>query len=280
MKRLSLERDRILEAVDRLEADALWKRTGHGDRRKILDEVFDERTLKGLHKLMNEGRLSTLDFPVATGKEASVFVGITKGADEVAVKIYRVGNATFNSIRRYIADDPRFRIIRHDRRSVIYAWAMKEYKNLLRLKEAGVSVPQPITHLENILLMEYLFVGENHDPAPPMRIVRDFDAEAVYGKLRKDVRRMVKDGHLVHGDLSEYNVLLVGEQPYFIDVSQGIVLDHPQAREYLRRDAENLSKFFRKRGVDESAVDLFEYWAKGVKFGEGQTEKARERGAK
>lgn len=271
MKRLSLDRDPLHDAIDRLERDALWKRTGTGDRRKILDEVFDERTLKALHKLMNEGRIQTLDFPIATGKEASVFVAITRRADEVALKIYRVGNATFNSIRRYIADDPRFRVLAHDRRSVIYAWAMKEYKNLLRLKEAGVAVPAPVTHYENILIMEYLWVGANHDPAPPLKQVRSFDAEKVYAKLRRDVRRMVKGAHLVHGDLSEYNIVLVGEKPFIIDVSQGTVLDHPQAREFLYRDAENISKFFRRRGIRESADELYEFWAKGVKFGARQS---------
>jgi len=263
---LGRKRDRMVDAFDREEADAFAGRIGKGDSRKVLDEVFDERTLKALHKLMNIGHLQTLDFPVATGKEASVFVGLTKRSDEVAVKIYRVSNATFNSIRRYIADDPRFRGLSHDRRTVIYAWAMKEYKNLVRMHDAGVSVPVPIAYLENVLIMEYLYVGENHDPAPVLRGVREFDATKVYRRLRRDVRRMVKVGRLVHGDISEYNIVLVEGRPILIDVSQGVVLDHPSAREYLRRDAENLVHFFRKRGITESAQELYDYWTRGVSF--------------
>jgi len=171
-----LKRERLVEAMDLLEGEGMWKRSGTGDKRKILDEVFDERTLKALHKLMNAGILQTLDFPVATGKEATVFVGLTKKADEVAVKVYRVGNATFNSIRRYIQDDPRFKAVGRDRRSVIFAWAVKEYKNLLRMHEAGVTVPSPVAHLENVLVMEYLFVGDGHEPAPSLKGARGFDA--------------------------------------------------------------------------------------------------------
>ncbi len=261
-----MKRERLVEAMDLLESGGMWKRSGTGDQRKILDEVFDERTLKALHKLMNSGVLQTLDFPVATGKEATVFVGLTKRADEVAVKVYRVGNATFNSIRRYIQDDPRFKSVGRDRRSVIFAWAIKEYKNLLRMHEAGVAVPSPIAHLENVLVMEYLSVGDGHDPAPSLKSARGFDAGAVYEALRRDVRRMVAKGRLVHGDLSEYNVLLTEARPFIIDVGQAVVLDHPRAREFLRRDALNLARFFGRLKVGEGADELFEYWTHGVRF--------------
>lgn len=242
------------------------KRTGALDRRKILDEVFDERTLKGLHKLMNDGTLYTLDFPLATGKEASVFHGSGKKGEEYAVKIYRVGNATFNSIRKYISEDPRFRGIPHDRLGVIFAWAKKEFKNLLRMREAGAHVPEPLKSHENILVMEYLFVGENHDPAPMLKFTKPEDPEAVFDALAKDVRKVVKKGRLVHGDLSEYNVLMVGQEPFMIDVGQGVVLDHPHAPDYLRRDAHNLCRFFGRLGVECDKDEVYAGWTKGVSF--------------
>lgn len=263
---MSRKREKLTDSFDRMADEELWKRTGTGDKRKILDEVFDERTLKVLHTMMNKGHLQTLDFPIATGKEASVFVGLTKSADEVAVKVYRVGNATFNSIRRYIADDPRFRIIGHDRRSVIFAWAMKEYKNLVRMHEAGVSVPFPIAYLENVLIMEYLHTGDEHNPAPPLKSFGEFDGPSLYKALRADVRRMVKGARLVHGDLSEYNIVIAGDRPYLIDVSQAVVLDHPSAKDYLKRDAANLARFFAKHGVDETPEELYAFWTKGVNF--------------
>jgi RIO kinase 1 len=71
----------------------------------------------------------------------------------------------------------------------------------------------------------------------------------------------------VHGDLSEYNIVLVDGRPYIIDVSQGVVLEHPASREFLERDSKNIIHFFKRRGVDETAEELFAYWSKGVKFG-------------
>ncbi len=260
-------RDRLVEDTDRAVDKVLSAKVGRGDARKILDEVFDERTLKALHKLMNDGLLRILDFPISTGKEATVFCGLGPHMEEYAVKVYRIGNATFNSIRHYIANDPRFRRLGRDKRSVIFAWAMKEYKNLQRMLAAGVSVPRPYRAFENVLVMEYLFQGPNHDPAPPIRQAVGLDAAAVYGQVREDGRRTVAGARLVHGDLSEYNIVLADTGPTFIDAGQATVLDHPQAKEYLQRDATNIARFFARRGVEEAdPEELFEYWSAGVSF--------------
>lgn len=273
MFRLARARDRILEDADREVDYLLGAKVGRGDARKILDEVFDERTLKALHKLMNDRLLRILDFPISTGKEATVFCGLGPEMEEYAVKVYRVGNATFNAIRRYIEDDPRFRRVGRDKRSVIYAWAMKEYKNLQRMHAAGVSVPKPARAYENILVMEYLHTGPNHDPAPPLKEARGWDAEEVFAKVRADGRRIVEGARLVHGDFSEYNVVMDHTGPRVIDVGQSVVLDHGQARDYLRRDATNIAKFFERQGVEGAdAEELYTNWSRGVKFVKGGSE--------
>lgn len=270
---LARARDRILEDADREVDYVLGAKVGRGDARKILDEVFDERTLKALHKLMNDGLLRVLDFPISTGKEATVFCGLAANMEEHAVKVYRVGNATFNAIRRYIQDDPRFRRVGRDRRSVIYAWAMKEYKNLQRMHAAGVSVPKPVRAYENILVMEYLHTGPNHDPAAPLKEASGWDAEEVFAKVRAEGRRIVAGARLVHGDLSEYNIVLDDTGPRVIDVGQAVVLDHGQARDLLRRDATNVARFFARRGVEGAdAGDLYAHWTRGVKFEAGGSE--------
>jgi RIO kinase 1 len=53
--------------------------------------------------------------------------------------------------------------------------------------------------------------------------------------------------NLVHGDLSEYNILIKNREPYIIDISQGVPLDHPLAEELLQRDVKNISRFFNKK---------------------------------
>jgi RIO kinase 1 len=127
-------------------------------------------------------------------------------------------------------------------------------------------VPRPIKYYENVLIMEYVWVGDNFDPAPALRTSTDYDPQAVYKALREAVKKMVKGARLVHGDLSEYNVLIVKGKPVIIDVSQAIVLDHPQSREYLARDAKVLSRFFEKKGITETADELYAYWTRGVNF--------------
>jgi RIO kinase 1 len=64
-----------------------------------------------------------------------------------------------------------------------------------------------------------------------------------------DVRKLYRDARLVHGDLSEYNIMYWRGLPYLIDLSQAVSLDHPLSHEFLKRDVKNINKFFRKLGV-------------------------------
>jgi len=257
--------ERLLRQLES-DVDSLRKRDKDSDSRKTYDQVFDRAALLNLAKLISDGAISTLDYPVSTGKEANVFHATDREGRAKAVKIYRINTATFRNIAQYIEGDSRFRGVRRATKPTILAWALKEYKNLLRMHEAGVTVPSPVAHLENVLVMEYLFVGDGHEPAPSLKGARGFDAPAVYEALRKDVRRMVAKARLVHGDLSEYNVLLAEGRPHIIDVGQAVVLDHPRAKEFLRRDAENVARFFGRLKVGEGAADLYEFWSHGVSF--------------
>lgn len=233
--------------------------------RKTEDEVFDESTLLTLYRFLSRGDLDTLDYPVSTGKEANVFHGTAPDGSDVAVKIFRVNTATFRSFMTYIHGDPRFRAVGPNRRDVVYAWTQKEYKNLHRLLAAGVTVPRPLGQDGNVLLME--FVGDDGTPAPRLKDRPPEDPRACYESLVADVRRSLRDAKLVHGDLSEFNVLHhhdeAGEPRFVvIDVAQSVLRSHPMAGEFLERDARNLARYFRRLGLDvtpESAlVDLTE----------------------
>ena len=87
-----------------------------GVDRKTLDEVFDKPTLHSLEKLISDGVIDILDFPISTGKEGNVFRGMTPDKNYVAVKIYRVSTLTFKHISNYIIGDPRFKSIHKNRR--------------------------------------------------------------------------------------------------------------------------------------------------------------------
>lgn len=225
-----------------------WKiRIKDADDRKTYDEVFDKQTLLAIYKLFSDGFFDILDFPISTGKEGNVFRGITKGGDYVAVKIYRLSTSTFRDLGKYILGDPRFKKTAKRFPQIIFAWAQKEFSNLERFSQAGVRVPEPVTVHRNILVMEY--IGDESMPGPRMKDVVLEDPGATAEFLLDSVKRAYTRGSIVHGDLSEYNVLMTDESPVIIDLAQAVVLDHWMAEELLRRDITNLARFFKRSGV-------------------------------
>jgi len=211
--------------------------------RKTLDEVFDKPALLTIYKLMTDGLIDTIDFPISTGKEANVFRVTSPDGDFYALKIYRTSNLTFKRISRYIEGDPRFKGIHGSRRKIIFAWATKEFRNLQRLREAKVRVPEPIKFSQNMLVMEY--IGVDGNPAPSLREVELEDPAMTYKTIVKFMKLAYKKAGLVLGDLSEYNILMQYGEPVIIDVGQGLMADHPNAKEFLLRDVENINRFFR-----------------------------------
>ncbi|MHB8586275.1 MAG: serine protein kinase RIO [Thermoplasmatota archaeon] len=238
-----------------------------GDR-KTVDEVFDRSTLLAIYKLISNGVLDTIDYPLSTGKEANVFHATGKDGP-VAVKIFRTNTATFRSLMTYIEGDPRFTHIGPRFRDVIFAWTQKEYKNLQRLAEASVTVPVPIAVHENVIVMQ--FIGEGGTPAPLLKDKPPADPSAAWISTVEQYRRILQVAGLVHGDLSEYNILNDGGNLVIIDVAQAVLVAHPMAREFLERDARNLSRWFTKVGAKEATAASF---LKAV----GPLETARTRG--
>jgi len=231
--------------------------------RKTLDEVFDKPALLTIYKLMTDGYIDTIDFPISTGKEANVFRVTSPEGKRYALKIYRTSNATFKRIARYIEGDTRFRGIQGSTRKIVQAWATKEYKNLQRLTDAKVRVPAPIKFHNNMLLMEY--IGTEEMPAPMLRNVLLEDPGAVYKLILKYMRLAYRKAELVHADLSEYNVLWQ-DGPVIIDVGQATMLDHPNAMEFLKRDVENINRYFRSLDVKVlSTEDALTKITKGAK---------------
>ncbi len=234
------------------QVEAWRKRVKDANERKTYDEVFDHATLFVLQRLISNGVIETLDYPVATGKEGNVFRATSRHGGR-AVKIYRVSTSTFRGLSRYIEGDPRFLRVGGNRRKLIFAWATKEFKNLTRMRQFHVRVPAPIAVRDNVLVMGYL--GSKTRPAPELRHVRVEDPERLLHLLLLDLKRLHRSG-LVHGDLSEYNLLLGRGLPYIIDVGQAVPLAHPQAEEWFLRDMRNLAHYLRSLGLDIDEEEL------------------------
>ena len=234
------------------------KRKKDNSERKTGNEIFDKITLETLYKLANQGHIDVLNGAISTGKEANVLTGVTDDEKFIAVKIYRIATSDFKKMDYYLNGDPRFNIKTKNKRKIIYSWVTKEFKNLTRLYDAGVNVPKPITSSNNVLLIE--FIGdENGNPAQPVKNQPPQNPGEFWNKLLVQLKLFVNEAKLVHGDLSNYNILNLNEEPIIIDVSQSVVLDNPISKELLERDINTLVREYTKLGVKTNFNEVWEY---------------------
>lgn len=206
--------------------------------------VVDKRTAMILYGLINRGYLGSMKGVVSSGKESNVYWATVERDGktvDLAVKIFRTSTLDFKRIWVYIQGDPRFSRVKGDTRSVVYAWAEKEFKNLKLADGGGVRVPRPVVCRGNVLVME--FIGENGISAPKLREAVVEDVESVFGVVFDYVVRLYREAGLVHADLSEYNILYWGG-PVIIDFSQAVLLSHPLALDFLVRDLRNILRYF------------------------------------
>ncbi len=222
--------------------------------RATLEEVFDQATRLVIYQFLNSGVLYELHGVVNAGKEARIYWGKNKEDKDLAVKIYLTASAEFRKgMFKYIEGDYRFKGVKHDTRSLIFAWAQKEFRNLEQASRAKVRVPKPVAVRNNVLVME--FIGENGVHAPSLKEQEPSDPEKVYEVLLTYVERLYRKADLVHGDLSEYNVMMWKGKPVIFDVAQAVPTSHPMAEFFLRRDLANVNRFFSRLGVKVFSVD-------------------------
>lgn len=214
---------------------------------KVYKNVFSEFSLRTLFKLSSEGHFEELGSPIMIGKEANVFSATTKDWGEIIVKIYRLENCNFNKMYQYIKADPRYINMKKQKRSIVFSWTQREYKNLMIAREA-INVPRPIAFKNNILLMD--MIGE---PAPMLKDSIPKNPEEFLKKTVESVKKLKEQG-LVHGDLSEFNILNYNEEPVLIDFSQATLTKSPGAIDLYKRDINNLKRYFLKL-LDEKKVD-------------------------
>jgi RIO kinase 1 len=251
------EADRIAQRADR-EFNEFRMRIKDADQFKVEASVFDDATFAALYKLVQDGVIKAFGGPLSTGKEANVYeaLGGADEAEEVAVKIYRINASDFRDMREYLAGDPRFEEVRGDKKAVVLAWVRKEYANLRRAMAAGVRVPEPIAVERNVLVMEY--IGTEAGRAKRLNEVHVENPQTAYEVVREYMRRLY-DAGLVHGDLSEYNIVFHEGQLVIIDLGQAVTVHHPNSRDFLERDCENVANFFARQGVAVTGDDLLAY---------------------
>lgn len=244
---------RLLKEEKSYETNQLMKEK-RSEEYEVLEEVFDRSTLMVIYDFMNKGTIDEIHGVIKAGKEARVYWGKSKEGKELAIKIYLVISSEFRKgILKYIEGDPRFQTVKHGTRALIFAWAQKEFKNLELAIRAKVRVPRPIAVKNNVLVME--FIGENGESAPSLKEKTPKNPAKVYEDLMTYLERLYKKAELVHGDISEYNVMIWRGRTVLFDVAQAVPLVHPMADFLLRRDLANLNKYFNRLGVKVSPVE-------------------------
>jgi len=195
--------------------------------------------------MINSHIFSYVNGVVSAGKESLVFWGVDKKGKDIALKIYLVTTSNFKNRKPYILGDPRFTKIKKGTRNLIYLWAQKEFKNLMRCYESQIPVVRPLYVKNNVLSME--FMGENGVPAKTL--ANSEINKKDYDMAISIIKKLYKKAKLVHGDFSEHNIFKTKKGLILFDLGSAVDLRHPNAIEFLKRDINNITNFFVKRGL-------------------------------
>ncbi|KAI4106924.1 MAG: hypothetical protein L6R37_001923 [Teloschistes peruensis] len=239
------------------------------------EQVLDPRTRMILLQMINRDVVSEVNGCVSTGKEANVYHALSipqhqqteeDGGEAAvaplhrAIKVYKTSILVFKDRDKYVTGEYRFRqgYSKSNNRAMVKVWAEKEMRNLKRIYAAGIPCPEPIYLRLHVLVMGFL--GDRKGtPAPRLKDVEltGSDIEErwahLYIQLLGYMRILYQTCHLVHADLSEYNILYHQHKLWIIDVSQSVEHDHPRSLEFLRMDIKNITDFFNRKGADTLA---------------------------
>jgi len=184
---------------------------------------------------------------IAQGKESDIYEALAPGGVRIIAKFFRLGRVSFRQVRRK-------RLFIGSRRHISWLYksrlaASNEFKALEILYKHGLFTPKPIDSNRHVVIMSYI-------NGVPLYTVGELDNPAgVFKDIVNNLGLALSIG-LVHGDLSEYNVMLTPEQlTYIIDWVQWVDVNHPNANILLKRDVKNIVQYFARRYGFRSDVD-------------------------
>jgi RIO kinase 2 len=204
-----------------------------------------------INALVKADVISSFGQTLGVGKEADVFDALSPSGSRIAVKFHRLGRISFRQTRRkrgYIREHSSWLFQSH-------VAAEKEFEAMKLAYANGVSVPEPISHNRHVIAMGMIEGGE-------LGKYKDIgEGKKVLREILRNIKKAYIKAHIIHGDLSEYNIIL---QPdghiLIIDWPQAIKTDHANAAELLERDLKNVLTFFRRKfNIDLNAKEACQY---------------------
>ena len=207
-------------------------------KNKVINEVLDKPTIFELYALIKSNIISYVNGVIKSGKESVVFWAVGPNQSNFALKVYLVATSNFKKRSEYLIGDPR---------------AKKEFQNILQCENCGIPVVTPIHVSKNILVME--FVG--NEGKPEKTLLESEVDENDYHQCIQIITDLFKKAKLVHADFSEFNIFKTSDGLKLFDLGSAVDLNHPKMMEFLKRDINNITNFFVKRGLTvENPVDI------------------------
>jgi RIO kinase 2 len=223
-----------------------------------------------INALVKSNVLEAFGKPLGVGKEADVYDALTPDGTQVAVKFHRLGRTSFKQTKRKRDYGAKYAYAPDWHRQSQIA-AKKEYKALKILHPKGVAVPKPIKQNRHVLVMGMIEGAElyHYTEIPRPR--------AVLKEILINVRKAYRNAGIIHADLSPYNIILQPNQHILIiDWPQYVTAEHPNAQQLLKRDVQNVLKYFqRKQKIKTRLNEALTYIIEGEcreDKGEGETE--------
>ena len=227
---------------------------------------------KRLQPLVDDGLIEAVESQLMSGKEAQVYVVLSQGERRCAKVFKEAKKRSFKQAVQYQEgrrerNSRRSRAMakktRYGQKEQEQAWLNAEVDALYRLAAADVRVPQPFGFIDGVLLMEMISDAEGLT-APRLDDVTlsPEQAREYYAKIIRDVVKMLCAG-LVHGDLSEFNVLLAADGPVIIDLPQAVdAAGNNSAEMMFERDVDNMRRYFGRFAPELLTTDYGkEIWA-------------------
>jgi RIO kinase 1 len=241
-----------MSAKELSSARSYWKRRNIRDGRRSRYVEVEEVSLDTVRAdAVENGLVDEVVQILATGKEADVYVGLWKSV-RLALKVYRLHRTPHRkkSLIGYSIDR-------------VGQIAANEFTILEKAYRAGVRVPTPARRVDNMFTMRFLGDETN---ARQLKDVELANPEVVMRQVLEIIEHLLLDAFVIHGDLSQYNLLLFNDNVFVIDFPQAIDLSSrvnregrfEKARPLLRRDLENVGRYFAKYDLDLDSESEYE----------------------